>query len=148
MDSYLHDDSTPSLPRSAVFNMLEIVEPLHGKMLRLTNSEDSRSRRWCAVIILVAVFALTVSVTTRYTLCRGISGTGTVTVQKHSAPELSRQRLLQNAAVWVPPVVSVLILHQPSLYARVVPTPPSISSLLRETSLYNRPPPSGLLFIS
>jgi hypothetical protein len=94
---------------------------------------------------LLAVAALAASVTTRYAFRADISSGNVRTLQK-SSPELSRQRLLQNAAVWVPPMISALTLQEPGSYARVVPAPPPIPNFLLETSLYNRPPPSALLF--
>ena len=115
-------------------------------MLRLTNFDDSRCKRWCAIVVLLAVSALTVSVATRYTLSTGSAEGSSTMVQKHSSPELSRQRLLKNAAVWVPPVIASFTLSEPSSYPRIAPAGPPIPGLLLETSLYNRPPPSALLF--
>ena len=112
-------------------------------MLRLTNFDGSQRQRWCAVVVLFAVCALTVSVTTRYTLSRGVSDNSVKTVRKHVSPEQSRQRLLKNAATWMPPVVSSSVLQAPTFYPRIAPAGPPIPRLFFEQNLYNRPPPSS-----
>jgi len=121
--------------------MLQTVGVFKREMLRITNSEDSRCRRWCALVVLLAVCSLTASVATRYTFSRGSSGNTVTTVQKHGSPEPSRQRLMKNAASWIAPVVDSAVLEAPSSYPRIAPAGP-IPSLFFEESLYNRPPPS------
>jgi hypothetical protein len=110
-------------------------------MLRLTNFDDPRRRSWCAVVVLLAVSSLTVSVATRYTFSRGIADHTSTVLQKHSASERGRQRLLNNAATWMPPVVSATIVPFPSSSPRVAPSGPLVPSLHFEKNLYNRPPP-------
>src|ERR1700733_8669196 len=107
-------------------------------MLRLTNLEG----RWrCAIVIFVAVTALTVSVATRY--CSAYSGSYSArTLHKHSSPEQSRQRLTKSAANWMPQVIQTGVLAAPTSYPRIAPAGPPIPSVLLETSLYDRPPPS------
>src|ERR1700722_19416843 len=106
-------------------------------MSRLTNLEG----RWrCAIVIFVAVSALTVSVATRY--CSAYSGSYPArTLHKHSSPEQSRQRLTKNAANWMPQVTQAGVLQPPTSYPRVAPVGPPIPTVLLDTSLYNRPPP-------
>lgn len=99
-------------------------------------------RHWCAVVVLVAVCALTVSVATRY-CSLGSSLASTASVQKQSPPEPGRQRLLKSAPAWQPPVVSSALLWAPTFYARVVPARPTAPSVVFEEWLYNRPPPSS-----
>jgi len=111
-------------------------------MLRLTNLNSSRCRRWCSTIVLLAVCSLTVSVATRYsqdptTLCGAAK-----TIQKLTCQQPRCQRLLKNAAVWIPPAVSSHIPRAPKSYPRVTPAEPGLSNLVFEESLYNRPPPS------
>ena len=127
--------------------MLEIVGVAKRGMLQLTNLEDSRCRRWCAAIVLFAVWSLTVSVATRYTFLRVASDNRVTTVQKHVSLEPGRQRLMKNAATWMPPVVCTTVLQAPSSYPRISPAGPPIPSLFFEQSLYNRPPPSSDLFV-
>lgn len=57
------------------------------------------------------------------------------------APEPGRQRLLQNAATWIPPVICSIVFQVPLSYSRIVPAGPHIPNLLLEENLYNRPPP-------
>jgi len=117
------------------------IQNENAKMLRLTNIEDSRCRHWCAVVILLAAISLTVSVATRYGFSRATSDHASTTVQKHSSPDPGRQRLLKNAANWMPPVVSAMVFVAPTSYPRVAPAGPAIPGLFFEKNLYNRPPP-------
>jgi len=121
--------------------MLQTARREKREMLQLTNCEDSRHRRWCAVLVLFAVCALTVNVATRYAFCPGASVGSTTTVHKHSSPVSSRQRLMKSAATWMPPAVCSTVLEAPSAYLRIAPAAPQIPSLLFEENLYNRPPP-------
>jgi hypothetical protein len=96
---------------------------------------------WCAVVVLLAVCALTISVTTRFTSSE-ISPTSTATtVRKHLSPENIRQRLTRDAATWLPPVVGCVSLQLPAVYPRIAPTALPLRNSFFETSLYNRPPP-------
>ena len=110
-------------------------------MLRLTNFDGLKRRSWCAVVVLMAVFALTVSVATRYCAPQNASAYSVRTVHKHSSPEQIRQRLTKNAANWMPKVVQSGILHAVTFYPRIAPAGPPVPGLLLEKSLYNRPPP-------
>lgn len=123
--------------------MLPTVTILDSGMLRLTNLEDSRCRCWCAVVIVFAVCALTVSVATRYGSSQGVSNGTVMTVQKHSSPEPGRQRLLKNASTWIPPVVASAVLEAPGPCAHIAQSVPLLTSLVFEENLYNRPPPSS-----
>jgi hypothetical protein len=126
--------------------MLQAVSFLRHTMLRLTNLRGSRSRRWGVAVVLVSIVALTASVTTRYGFRRATYDSGVRAVQKHVSPEMSRQRLNKDAVVWTPPVVSSFALTVPS-YPRINPSGfPPILGLRLEKNLYNRPPPSSLLF--
>jgi len=123
--------------------MLQTVGVVKREMLRLTNLEDSRSRRLCALVVLLVVCSLTASVATRYSFSRGSSNDTVTKVQKHVSPEPGRQRLLKNAAIWIPPVVGSTVLEAPSSYPRIAPAGPPIPGLFLDQSLYNRPPPSS-----
>lgn len=110
-------------------------------MLRLTNDGDARCKHWALVVVLLAAGALTVSVATRYGYSHAVSDYRTASVQKHSSPEPARQRLLKNAATWIPPVVCYANLQAPASYPRIAAPGPPIPSRLFEKNLYNRPPP-------
>jgi hypothetical protein len=111
-------------------------------MLPLPNLEGRWRRASCAFVVLLAVFALTVSVATRYCARQGSSPYAVKTLHKHSSPEQARQRLTKNAVNWMPQVVQARILQAPSSYPRIAPAGPPMPNVLLETSLYNRPPPS------
>ena len=119
-------------------NMLRIARVA---MLHLTNMGTSRPKRWCIALVLLAVCALTLSVTTRYgTAQLTPDHSQTVVTNTHSwTPGL--QRLLNNASTWIPPVVTAAILQSPG-YSRHISQPaPRILSVQFEKNLYNRPPP-------
>ena len=111
-------------------------------MLNLTNIEGRRRRASCAFVVVLAVFALTVSVATRYCAPQGSSPYAVKTLHKHSSPEQIRQRLTKNAVNWMPLVVEAGILQAPTSYPRIAPAGPPMPNVLLETSLYNRPPPA------
>jgi len=116
------------------------------RMLHPTNPNVPGIKRWWALMVLLAVCSLAVSVATRYTSApAGPDGT-TTSVRNHVAPEPGRQRLLQNAATWIPPVICSIIFQVPLSYSRIAPDSPRVPNLLLEENLYNRPPPSSQLF--
>ena len=116
-------------------------------MLQITNLSSLGRKRFCTAIVLVAVCALTVSVATRYGSAV-VSDTTTV-VQKHTSWEPSLQRLLNNAATWIPPAVEAAVLQTPRYSPDVAPSgPKSLSSVLLESDLFNRPPPIRYSFSS
>lgn len=110
-------------------------------MLRLTNMENLGRKRWCTAIVLLAVCALTVSVATRYSVWPGAIEKTHTTVQADRS-WTGLQRLLNNAATWMPPLVEAEIFHDPGCYPHVAESGPRIASVLLEKNLYNRPPPS------
>jgi hypothetical protein len=118
------------------------------KLLRLINLDNDKPKRGisCAIVVLLAVFSLTVSVATRYCSPQNSSARSAAcsvrNVHEHSSPERSRQRLTKSAADWMPPVVGTAVQEAPRLYARIAPAGPPAPSFLLEKSLYNRPPPS------
>lgn len=111
-------------------------------MLHLTNTASRGHRAWCALVVVLAVAALTVSVATRYCAPQSSSAYAVKTLHKHSSPEQIRQRLTKNAVNWMPQVVQTGILQAPTSYPRIAPAGPPMPNVLLETSLYNRPPPS------
>ena len=113
-------------------------------MLQLTNLGKPCRKRWCTAIVLVAVCALTISVTTRYSRSQGHADETVTTVQQHHSAVPGLQRLLNNAATWMPPIVEVAIFHDPVHYPHIVPSDSPTSSVLLERKLYNRPPPTRI----
>jgi len=111
------------------------------RMLHPANPNGSGIKRWWALMVLLAVCSLAVSVATRYTSTPADPGSATTNVRNHVAPEPGRQRLLQNAATWIPPFICSIVFQVPLSYSRVVPVGPRVPNLLLEENLYNRPPP-------
>ena len=108
-------------------------------MLRLTHMENPARKRWCTAIVLLAVCALTVSVATRYSVSPSAIGKAHTVVKADKWTGL--QRLLNNAATWMPPLVEAEIFHDPGCYPHVAESGPCIPSVLLQRNLYNRPPP-------
>ena len=134
---------------AAEFYMLEVSGVANSpEMSSLSHFEDQRRKSWwrgswCAVVALAAVCSLTVSVATRYSSAWDVSSPSVKTVQAHTTPEAKRQRLLKDAANWVPRLVRFDVLGSPSSYPRIAPAVPPRPIFLFEASLYNRPPPSS-----
>jgi hypothetical protein len=114
-------------------------------MLRPTILNLSRSGRWSSAVVLLAVCSLTISVASRFSGYSTASDSIHKTIQKQASPRAHRQRLLKNAAIWIPPAVASDIVRAPRAYPRIFPAGPPVPALLFEEILYNRPPP---IFIS
>jgi hypothetical protein len=112
-------------------------------MSQTRHLEKGRHRNFCALVVLVAVFSLTVNVATRYSSPCNDSSRLVKTFQTQTSTDAKRQRLAKNAANWMPSVVCFDVLRAPAFYPRIAPQSPPVSSLLFEPSLYNRPPPSS-----
>jgi hypothetical protein len=130
------------LPARQQFLYFRKSRPAMPKMLRLTDSTDSRRWRWCSVVVLVAAISLTVSLATRYGASQGLSPSSVTAVQRVSSLEPVRQRLLKNAATWMPPVICAAILDVPKPRPRIILPSPRIVETFFEKNSYNRPPPS------
>jgi hypothetical protein len=111
-------------------------------MLRFTNLRLPGHRRWCTAVVLLAVCSLTVSVATRYTSSPVTGNDSLAGIHKHQPWTPGLQRLINNAATWIPPAVISAIFHDPGFYPHVVQSGPTLSSVLLEKNLYNRPPPA------
>ena len=114
-------------------------------MLRLTNMGTSRPKRWCTAMVLLAVCALTLSVTTRYGKSQAVPDSSQTVVAKVHPWTPGLQRLLNNASTWIPPVVIAAIFQNPSYSPHISQPTPTVSSVLLEKNLCNRPPPSSSL---
>ncbi len=113
-------------------------------MQYLSHFEDQRRKNWCVLVVMVAIFSLTLSLATRYsTPCSAPIHT-VKTVKAHTYPEAKRQRLAKDAAIWLPTVICFDALRPRSFYPRVAPAGPPLPTLIPEENLYNRPPPSIL----
>lgn len=110
-------------------------------MLRLTNPRNSQNKRWCAVLVLVAACALAVSVATRYTAATTKSAGAATTVRKEVSPKPGWQRLIKDAATWLPPVVAYVAPQQPSSHSLLADRDAAAPIFFPEPNLYNRPPP-------
>lgn len=114
-------------------------------MLVLTNKKSGGCARWCALVVLTAVFALAVSVATRYGSATGASTSTVKTAHNYSAQPPSRQRLTKDADNWVPPTIDCLPLQVPAHPARVPSIRPVIPNPSFASILFYRPPPISLL---
>jgi hypothetical protein len=112
-------------------------------MAKSSNRRASLSRgSYCRVaLIVLAIFSLTASLATRYTLSSGIE-TPSIRAVKSNSPDAKTQNLLSDGIHWVAPA-SIFSLFEPRrasvsvISAVFVPT-----NLSSESWLYNRPPPS------
>lgn len=114
-------------------------------MLRLTNLGRPGAKRWCTALVLVAVCALTIYVATRYDRCVHVSDRNHTVVASPETFTPGLQRLLNNAATWIPPLVCAAIFDDRGYYSQPSQPDPKISSALLERSLFYRPPPSSHL---
>lgn len=96
-------------------------------------------------MVLIVVCSITVSVATRYCVPGKATDSKVTTVRNHLDSEPIRQRLLNNAASWMPPVVGSAIFEDKRTFTRVIWIDPPAPRLLFDQSLSNRPPPFNLL---
>ena len=111
-------------------------------MLQPTNLGKPSGKRWCTAIVLLVVCTLTISVATRYSSSQAPADETLTAAQPHHSSTPGLQRLLNNAATWIPPVAETAVFHDPGHYPHITPSDAPISSVLLERNLYNRPPPS------
>lgn len=121
--------------------MLQSIRYL-SEMFHLNNLEARHSKRSWVAVVLLAVCSITISVATRYSVPGKAADSKVTTVRNHVDSEPIRQRLLNNAASWMPPVVSSAILQQNESVTRVVWSSDPAPKLFFEESLFYRPPPS------
>ena len=113
------------------------------KMPSLNHFISQQRKIWSAVVVVIAVAALTMSVATRYYSLQDTSSRPVSTVQKQAVPDARPQRLTKNAAIWSPPVFSFAVSQVPSFHPRIDSARPLRRSSVHDTSLYNRPPPAS-----
>jgi predicted unusual protein kinase regulating ubiquinone biosynthesis (AarF/ABC1/UbiB family) len=122
--------------------MLETRKILLTGMQLLKRYQMNRPQRFGFVLfVLLAAASLAINVATRYSSTESATPSVVKTLHKHSSPEKSRQRLTKEAANWFPPRGHALNLQAPTSYPRIAPAGPTISGVIFETCLYNRPPP-------
>jgi len=122
--------------------MLQSIRSL-AEMFHLNNLDPRQSKRRWVAVALVAVCSITISVATRYSVPGKTGDSKVTTVRNHVDIEPIRQRLLNNAASWMPPAVGTAILQQNESFTRVIWTGPPAARLFFEQNLFNRPPPSN-----
>jgi len=98
----------------------------------------ARRPAWQTLLVVVAIFSLTVSLSTR-TFRLKVSSINSV---QSSAGQAIRQHMDRDAVRWMPAVPVVATLDAPSFYPLVAPAGPPLPGLLLDESLYNRPPPA------
>jgi hypothetical protein len=101
-------------------------------------------QRGCALVVVLAVCALTVKLATRFSLFESAPTPTITTVQPRVSPAPNRQRLMSTATACIVPIVRASLLDPTTAYPRIAPAGPPMPSVLFEQSLYNRPPP-GLI---
>lgn len=130
------------VPGSA-FAMLQRNRSL-SEMFHLNNLESVQRRRCWIAVVLLAVCSITISVATRYSVPGHDVNSKVTTVRNHLDvdTEQVRQRLLNNAVSWMPPVAGSTILQQNESFAVLLSTGPPVPRLYFEQNLFNRPPPA------
>lgn len=115
-------------------------------MLSLTNKKSGECARWCALVVLIAIFSLAISVATRYGSSHGPSTSTIKTSHRYSSQPPGRQRLTKDAANWVPPAINCVQLQAPARPARMPSVGSAVPNPSFASSLYYRPPPFSSLF--
>jgi len=115
------------------------------KLLRIEEREVSR-RGWRAVMIVIAICSLTLTVATRFWTPSTSQSHIVKSVDRRSV-DPKRQHLLKEAARWVASSASFGFMAPAFIEARVAPPGPLLPKHVFTDSLYNRPPPSSVLFL-
>jgi len=118
-------------------------------MFYLDNLEPRQSKRWWIAVVLLAVCSIAISVATRYCVPGKAADSKVTTVRNHvdTETEQGRQRLLNNAISWMPPVVGSAMLDQNNSFNPIVLARPPAPRQFFEQSLFNRPPPANSSFL-
>lgn len=114
-------------------------------MPHLSNRGYDWRQRGCALVVVIAVCALTVKLATRFASSESVSSASVTTVMAHVSPAPNRQRLIGTATAWNPPLIRASLLDSTTSYPRMAPAGPPMPNVLFEKSLYNRPPPVFIL---
>lgn len=99
---------------------------------------NSQRLRWYALVVLLAICALTTSLATR-TFRLHCSHTRIVNADSGRA---IRQHMDRDSVRLVAPVPVLTTLQAPTFYPHVAPAGPPVPGLFFDESLYNRPPPN------
>jgi hypothetical protein len=113
-----------------------------SEMFHFNNLEPRHSKLSWVAVVLLAACSITISVATRYSVPGKAVDSKVTTVRNHVDSEPIRQRLLNNAASWMPPVVCSAIRQENQSFTRVVWSSEPAPKLFFDESLSNRPPPS------
>jgi hypothetical protein len=112
-------------------------------MALLGNHRAGTRSAWRGVLVVLAICALTFHVATRYSLLSSEApSVKTVKAVKSQSPEFKNQRLLNDGASWISPVLHSLLLQPPRSSVRAISAVVPAIHLVAESWLYNRPPPS------
>lgn len=98
-----------------------------------------RRSTWRTLLILLAIFGISVSVATRYVVVGSSSPESCIKCQSLDA---KRQHLLSDGMHWTAPVASFIFFVAPKPSARIITLALPLHELYSEDWLYNRPPPS------
>jgi len=103
-------------------------------------------RGWRRVLILLAIFSLTLSVSTRFSVSASTPGHAVKSMDRRS-DGLKQQRFDRDDSRFAEPVAARgTAVKQVVLYSSVIPPEPLRSNDLLSLVLYNRPPPVSSLF--
>jgi hypothetical protein len=111
-----------------------------------SKNPDTDGRGWHRLLILAAVFSLTLSVATRFSVSIRAQGHAVKSMDSRSGiPKL--QRLDRDTSRFAVPVANFTALRPLAFHSSVIPPEPSRSLDILSLVLSNRPPPlSSVLF--
>jgi len=95
---------------------------------------------WRTLLILLAVFCISLSLATRYVIV-GSASSETKCVKCQSL-DAKRQHLLGDGMQWTAPAATFIFFVSPKPSARIIDIALPVHDLYAEHWLYNRPPPS------
>jgi len=104
-----------------------------------------RRGNWCAVVVLVAICALTIRVATRYSSPTDSSASAIRTVARLASTHQA-QRLVK-AANWIAPALCSAVFQPTPSYPHLIAAAPLTPNRIFAEALYTRPPPSSEPFV-
>jgi len=99
------------------------------------------ARGWRSALIVIAICSLTLSVATRF-WASSTFDTQIVKSVDHRPLDPKRQHLNKDAARWVSPSASFIVIAPASIETQLAPAVPLLPKHVFSDTLYNRPPPS------
>jgi hypothetical protein len=99
---------------------------------------------WSSALIAVVICSLTLSLATRF--CNLVSSSvHTAKAVDRQSVDPRRQHLNRDASRWFPPVVGATFLERIAVPLQIEPADPLLPTDTFYETLYNRPPPYGIL---